>query len=160
MVFSEVYPQITKQSTGPRRGRARIDRKSSGGEKPTLQRRLLDVVPDGRAMTKVLMCMARLPPKSLESLMLAVIEQPDWARELLAKRTDETELEVSDNLPSELFARERPLLPGCCAFSRRRVVVRPSLQHPDYLVGRHAALEHFLLQRRLQFCEPSLLHRP
>jgi hypothetical protein len=111
-------------------------------------------------MTKVLMCMARLPPKSLESLMLAVIEQPDWARELLAKRTDETELEVSDNLPSELFARERPLLPGRCAFSRQRVVVRPSLQHPDYLVGRHAALEHFLLQRRLQFCEPSLLHRP
>jgi hypothetical protein len=65
----------------------------TGGE---LWRRLLDVVPDGRPMANVLMCMARLPPKSLESLMLAVIEQPEWARELLEKLTDETELAVSD----------------------------------------------------------------
>jgi hypothetical protein len=65
----------------------------TGGE---LWRRLLDVVPDGRAMANVLMCMARLSPKSLESLMLAVIEQPEWARELLARLTDETEPALSD----------------------------------------------------------------
>jgi hypothetical protein len=40
--------------------------------------------------------MARLSPKSLESLMLAVIEQPEWARELLARLTDETEPALSD----------------------------------------------------------------
>jgi hypothetical protein len=65
----------------------------TGGE---LWRRLLEVVPDGRPMANMLMCMARLPPKSLESLMLAVIEQPEWARELLEKLNDETELQVSD----------------------------------------------------------------
>jgi hypothetical protein len=65
----------------------------TGGE---LWRRLLEVVPGGRPMAHVLMCMARLPPKSLESLMLAVIEQPEWARELLEKLTDEIELQVSD----------------------------------------------------------------
>ena len=65
----------------------------TGGE---LWRRLLEVVPDGRPLAHVLMCMARLPGKSLESLVLAVIEQPEWARELLAKITDETELPVTD----------------------------------------------------------------
>jgi hypothetical protein len=65
----------------------------TGGE---LWRRLLDVIPDGRPMANVLMCMARLTPKSLESLMLAVIEQREWARELLAGLRDETELQVSD----------------------------------------------------------------
>jgi hypothetical protein len=33
---------------------------------------------------------------SFESLMLAVIEQPEWARELLAKLTDEIEPALSD----------------------------------------------------------------
>jgi hypothetical protein len=47
-------------------------------------------------MANVMMCMARLPPKSFESLMLAVIEQPEWARELLAKLTDEIEPALSD----------------------------------------------------------------
>ena len=65
----------------------------TGGE---LWRRLLEVVPDGRPMANVMMCMARLPPKSFESLMLAVIEQPEWARELLAKLTDEIEPALSD----------------------------------------------------------------
>jgi hypothetical protein len=65
----------------------------TGGE---LWRRLLEVVPEGRPMAHVLMCMARLPGKSLQSLMRAVIEQPEWARELLAKLRDETELQVSD----------------------------------------------------------------
>jgi hypothetical protein len=53
----------------------------TGGE---LWRRLLAVLPEGRAPAEMVMHLARLPPRSLESLMLAVIEQPDWARELLA----------------------------------------------------------------------------
>ncbi len=53
----------------------------SGGE---LWRRLLAVLPDGRPAAQMLMHLARLPARSLESLMLAVIEQPHWARELLA----------------------------------------------------------------------------
>jgi hypothetical protein len=65
----------------------------TGGE---LWRRLLSVVPDGRPLAEVLMCMARLPAKSLESLMLAVIEQPEWARELLANVGDATELPAGD----------------------------------------------------------------
>lgn len=52
----------------------------TGGE---LWRRLLAVAPDGRPMAEVLMHMARLPAQSLESLMLAVLERPDWARDLL-----------------------------------------------------------------------------
>jgi hypothetical protein len=54
----------------------------TGGE---LWRRLLEVVPDGGSMADTLMCMARLPPKSLESLILSVILQPEWARELLVR---------------------------------------------------------------------------
>ena len=52
----------------------------TGGE---LWRRLLAVIPDGRPVGGVLMHLARLPPRSLESLVRAVIEQPQWARELL-----------------------------------------------------------------------------
>ena len=59
----------------------------TGGE---LWRRLLAVMPDGRRIADVLMHLARLPPKSLESMMVAVIERPDWARELLAGLGDET----------------------------------------------------------------------
>jgi hypothetical protein len=54
----------------------------TGGE---LWRRLLAVAPADRPMAQVLMHLARLPAKSLEALMLAVLEQPDWARELLAR---------------------------------------------------------------------------
>jgi hypothetical protein len=54
----------------------------SGGE---LWRRFLAVLPEDRTVAEMLMHVARLPPRSLESLMLAVIEQPDWARELLAR---------------------------------------------------------------------------
>jgi hypothetical protein len=53
----------------------------SGGE---LWRRLLALLPTGRPVAEVLMHLARLPPHSLESLMLAVIERPEWAPELLA----------------------------------------------------------------------------
>ena len=53
----------------------------TGGE---LWRRLLAVLPEGRPLPDMLMHIARLPAKSLEALVLAVIEQPEWARELLA----------------------------------------------------------------------------
>lgn len=53
----------------------------TGGE---LWRRLLAVLPDGRPVAEMLMHLARLPARSLETLMLAVIEQPQWACELLA----------------------------------------------------------------------------
>jgi hypothetical protein len=53
----------------------------TGGE---LWRRLLAVLPEGRPLAEMLMHLARLPARSLECLMLAVIEQPEWARELLA----------------------------------------------------------------------------
>ena len=53
----------------------------TGGE---LWRRLLAVLPDGRPVAEMLMHLARLPARSLETLILAVIEQPPWASELLA----------------------------------------------------------------------------
>ncbi|HEV3146061.1 MAG TPA: hypothetical protein VGZ47_19395 [Gemmataceae bacterium] len=53
----------------------------TGGE---LWRRVLAVLPSGRPLAEILMHLARLPARSLETLMLAVIEQPDLARELLA----------------------------------------------------------------------------
>jgi hypothetical protein len=53
----------------------------TGGE---LWRRLLAVLPSGRPVAEMLMHVARLPARSLETLMLAVIEQPAWASELLA----------------------------------------------------------------------------
>jgi hypothetical protein len=49
-----------------------------------LWRRLLPLLPDDRPLAQVIMHLARLPAQSLESLMLAVIEQPDWAKEMLA----------------------------------------------------------------------------
>jgi hypothetical protein len=54
----------------------------TGGE---LWRQFLAVLPDDRPVAEVLMHVARLPPKPLESLMLAVLERPEWARELLAQ---------------------------------------------------------------------------
>jgi hypothetical protein len=62
----------------------------SGGE---LWRRLLAVLPKDRPPAEMLMHLARLPAHSLESLMLAVIEQPDWARELLASLGTSTQEE-------------------------------------------------------------------
>jgi hypothetical protein len=54
----------------------------SGGE---LWRRFLAVLPEGRPVATMLMHVARLPAKSLESLMLDVIEQPQRARDALAE---------------------------------------------------------------------------
>lgn len=68
----------------------------TGGE---LWRRLLAVVPDGRPIADILMRLARLPAKSLEPLMLAVIEQPEWARELVAGLGDETGTEFKGSNP-------------------------------------------------------------
>jgi hypothetical protein len=53
----------------------------TGGE---LWRLLLAVAPDNRPIAEILMHLALLPAKSLESLITAVIEQPEWAKELLA----------------------------------------------------------------------------
>lgn len=52
----------------------------TGGE---LWRRFLAVLPEGRPLAEILMHVARLPPDSLEALVRAVIEEPEWARELL-----------------------------------------------------------------------------
>jgi hypothetical protein len=49
-----------------------------------LWRRFLAVLPAGRPLAEMLMHVARLSPRSLETLMVAVIERPPWARELLA----------------------------------------------------------------------------
>jgi hypothetical protein len=65
----------------------------TGGE---LWRRLLAVMPHHRPLADVLMCMARLPARSLEALMEAVIEQPDWARELLSGLRYEIELPIAE----------------------------------------------------------------
>jgi hypothetical protein len=53
----------------------------TGGE---LWRRLLAVVPPGRPLAQILMHLARLRPGPLETLLLAVLEAPEAARELLA----------------------------------------------------------------------------
>ena len=53
----------------------------TGGE---LWRRLLAVLPAGRPLAETLMHLARLPAGSLETLMLAVLEQPPRAGEILA----------------------------------------------------------------------------
>jgi hypothetical protein len=60
----------------------------TGGE---LWRRLLGLIPVGRPVARVLMHLARLPPKSLETLIAAVIEQPERARQLLAALEGEAE---------------------------------------------------------------------
>lgn len=49
-----------------------------------LWRRLLAVLPGDRPVAEMLMHLALLPARSLEKLILAVIEEPAWARELLA----------------------------------------------------------------------------
>ena len=53
----------------------------SGGE---LWRRLLSSLPDGRPVARVLMQLARLPAGTLESVVAAVIEQPEVAAGRLA----------------------------------------------------------------------------
>ncbi|OJW21185.1 MAG: hypothetical protein BGO49_24540 [Planctomycetales bacterium 71-10] len=53
----------------------------TGGE---LWRRFLAVQPGERPIAEMLMHVARLSPGALESLILAVIERPEWARELMA----------------------------------------------------------------------------
>jgi len=58
----------------------------SGGE---LWRRLLAAIPDGAPVARVLMRLARLPPDTLESVVGAVIEQPESARGRLAGLADE-----------------------------------------------------------------------
>jgi hypothetical protein len=49
-----------------------------------LWRRLLPLLPDDRPVAEALMQVARLPPRALDALMQAVVDRPDWARELLA----------------------------------------------------------------------------
>jgi hypothetical protein len=53
----------------------------SGGE---LWRRLLASIPDGRPVAQVLMHLARLPARVLESTIAAVIERPERAQGRLA----------------------------------------------------------------------------
>ncbi len=53
----------------------------TGGE---LWRRVLAVVPEKVQVAQILMHMARLPAHSLHSLVQAVIDRPEWAREVLA----------------------------------------------------------------------------
>ena len=52
----------------------------TGGE---LWRRLLAVLSSGRPITEMLVRMARLPAPSLETLMLAMLEEPPRARAIL-----------------------------------------------------------------------------
>ncbi|MCB9867792.1 MAG: hypothetical protein H6816_14290 [Phycisphaerales bacterium] len=47
-------------------------------------RRLLPLFPRDRTIAESLMHLARLPARSLQTVMLAVMEDPDWAQELLA----------------------------------------------------------------------------
>ena len=61
----------------------------TGGE---LWRRLLALIPVGRPVERVLMHLARLPPKSLETLIAAVLEKPEWARELLGALEEQAEI--------------------------------------------------------------------
>jgi hypothetical protein len=42
------------------------------------------VLPSGRPVAEMLMHMARMPARSLETLILAIIEQPPRSREILA----------------------------------------------------------------------------
>jgi hypothetical protein len=50
-----------------------------------LWRRLLPLLPDHRPLAEMVMHIARLPAKSLEALMLAVIEEPERAKETLGR---------------------------------------------------------------------------
>lgn len=49
-----------------------------------LWRQLLSLLPRDRPVSEVVMHMAHLPARALERLMFAVVEDRDWARELLA----------------------------------------------------------------------------
>lgn len=49
-----------------------------------LWRRLLTLLPTASSMPLVLAHIAKLPPHSLETLMMAIVENPNWARELIA----------------------------------------------------------------------------
>jgi hypothetical protein len=74
----DTYQQVIQAADGPHFEPWMLQ---TGGE---LWRRLLAVLPPGRPLAEMLMHLARLPARSLETLMLAVLEQPDWARDLLA----------------------------------------------------------------------------
>jgi hypothetical protein len=65
----------------------------TGGE---LWRRLLAVIPNRRPIARVLMHMARLPAESLQSLMQAVIESPEQAREILTSLGNKGAATVSE----------------------------------------------------------------
>jgi hypothetical protein len=74
----DTYAQVIQAADGPHFEPWMLQ---TGGE---LWRRLLAVLPHGRSVAEMLMHLARLPARSLESLMFAVIERPKWACELLA----------------------------------------------------------------------------
>lgn len=59
----------------------------SGGE---LWRRVLAAIPDELPVARLLMRLARLPPKALESTLAGVIEYPEHAQSRLAGLADET----------------------------------------------------------------------
>ena len=62
---------------------------------PELWRRLLALLPHHPPLPELLMHIARLSPRALESLMMAVMEDADWARVLIAG-LDEEGAEVAD----------------------------------------------------------------
>ncbi|HEY1683959.1 MAG TPA: hypothetical protein VGG19_04300 [Tepidisphaeraceae bacterium] len=70
----------------------------TGGE---LWRRMLAVIPKDRSIAQLLMRMARLPANSLQALVLAVIEQPEWAKEILGALADEDREPVITESDSE-----------------------------------------------------------
>jgi hypothetical protein len=74
----DVYAKVIAATDGPHFEPWMLQ---TGGE---LWRHLLAVLPHGRPQAQVLMHLALLPAKSLETLILAVLEQPNFARELLA----------------------------------------------------------------------------
>lgn len=51
---------------------------------PELWRRMQPLLPPDRPVSEIMMHLARLPARSLQCLVLAVIEEPVWAQELLA----------------------------------------------------------------------------
>jgi hypothetical protein len=65
----------------------------TGGE---LWRRLLTVIPQSPPIAQILMQLARLPPNSLHTLIEAVIEKPDFAREILATLGRQNQPELGD----------------------------------------------------------------
>ena len=61
---------------------ADVARLQSGGE---LWRRLLAVIPADRSLAQMLMYLACIQPRSLETIIAAVLEQPGLARSLLLR---------------------------------------------------------------------------